>query len=213
MELERRAKLGVLDPSDIEGKGSMEKPLDVYLSDLWNETMAGHDRCRPETMWEVCRVLVNHGWATANEESVAMLEIGPFKLAGNPEVEAFVSVIITAVIPSVLKTFASGMSPAAAAGSILVPLFALAKAVGEAAVKVPDALCWNVLLWVRQENERGYQPTIEDVATELASRDGTITQLDVENAVRELEDASSIIGDKHIVLISQHLNGRLESRV
>jgi hypothetical protein len=142
-----------------------------------------------------------------------MLEIGPFKLAGNPEVEAFVSVIITAVIPSALKTFASGMSPAAAASSILVPLFALAKAMGEAAVKVPDALCWNVLLWVRKENERGYQPTIEDVTRELASRDGTITQLDVENAVRELEDASSIIGDKHIVLISRHLNGRLESRV
>lgn len=196
----------------IQGKGLMEKAVDVCLSDLWNETMAGHERCRPEAMWEACRVLVSNGWATANEESVAMLEIGPFKLAADPAIEDFASAIMTAVIPSALRMFASGMSPAAAAGAILVPLFALAKAVGEAAVRVPDAFCWNILLWIRKENERGYQPTIEDVTRELASRDGTITRLDVENAVRELEDASSVIGDKHVALVLRHLNGGLESR-
>lgn len=189
----------------------MEKSVDVILSSTWNGLFGQVEKSIPEHMWVACRVLSAAGFVKGNRESVAALEIGPFRIATVAEYEDFLENLLKNVVPSILRMFCSGLTLKNAVGGVLVTLFSMVRTVANCSVRISDPKEWTVLLHIKSENQKGHLPSEEEVLGVLTSNN-LISAEDVKEAIERLSVVKSIAGGEDVYLIVPHLNGRLECR-
>ncbi|MFI9536819.1 hypothetical protein ACIG56_26660 [Nocardia fusca] len=172
----------------------------------------------PEDFWACCQVLADGGLLIGQQQDLAAISLGPFKLAtskfGTPARE-FVEVLIPGVIGS-LPAGATGAG--AATGALTAAATCLIKLLNEGVVfrSTPDdVLRWAVLVFIKSSNDDGVEPTRAEVLAYFRSSGSSAGWADeeVETAVTWLLD-----GDFRAVLGSpsplvREVGGHLRSRV
>lgn len=118
--------------------------------------------------WSACRELTRSGLCVGNTEDLAMIEIGPFRLAA-PEAAAEVDFFVDVVVPAFathVTTGAGGME-SLVGGSLVAITKVFCNGLRSASV-IRDPLAWRILCYVKWANSQYRRPTVDEVALVVA---------------------------------------------
>lgn len=173
----------------------------------------------PDDFWACCQVLADGGLLIGQQQDLAAISLGPFKLATSKfatPAREFVEVLI----PGVIGSLPAGATAAgAAAGVLTAAATCLIKLLNEGVVfrSTPDdVLRWTVLVFIKNCNDNGVEPTRAEVLAYFRSSGSPAGWVDeeIDTAVTWLLDGDfrAVLGSAPSPLVRE-VGGRLRSRV
>lgn len=166
-----------------------------------------------------CSVLAKEGLLYGPEEDLATFSIGPFRVATTPYEEA-VGDFLEVLVPSGLAVTVAGGNPwqsaassvLTAMGTVFVKLLRRGRFFGRGS---DDVARWSTLMYIKQRNASGEQPSLADVAAALAApaRGDAVPQDRVVSAVGWLKRSATEGGSGRQPLVSEDAHGKLTALV
>lgn len=184
--------------------------IDSYLSAIWNNTNKS-EHIIEENLWDLCRILEDGGFLVGDDAAISAISIGPFKIASTVEIEKKDMLIffLETIIPAIFSKV-NGLSFDQVYSLYLLPAAKILISLADQSYWIRDLLQWEILLFIKKENENHVYPTCNDIKKSDTFREFEDWQ--VYDAIKNLEDVGNMLGNKHS-LISKDFDGRMQCLV
>lgn len=184
------------------------KELDRYFTDMWNNNNP-KNQINEELLWDLCRELESQGIAVGDDAAVSAKSIGPFRIATTLEFDQMeiVEFFLDSIIPSLFYVHA-GLPFDQFYALYLLPAIKLVIKFITNTVMVNNYVDWEVLLYIKNENQQGNYPTKDDIFNNISN----YTHQEINESVERLKSEKTI-SKNNIVLVCEHLDKGLESKV
>ena len=184
--------------------------VDKHLENLWNEKHPS-DKVTSEQFWELCRKLEDAGYLEGNQEFVGTKTLGPFKIAYktndiNPE--DIINFFLSTIIP-VLLQLSDTYSFKDFYALYLLPAIEILTKASKRIVFLTDALQWDILLYVKNQNKIYNYPTAQEIIGDEHFQ--SISNEDIKKALASLTSVSTLFGNTELLKIDH--DGRIECLV
>jgi hypothetical protein len=188
------------------------KKLDQIFADTWNSTDSPQ-KCAPEHFWPFCRMLSNAGILAGNEQDVAALEIGPFKIVKAYEDDERVLRILFETLPAIIDVFSGNATLERFVAEVLPVLSEITTHVVQKSARITDPLEWWILTKIRMLNKNGVYPNDDELfSAYLNDFSGSPLDKAALLGYREsLESVPPILGRAPLRLLNKDVNGRLSA--
>lgn len=147
------------------GHPPMPESVDTRIAAAWNRASATH--LDVSAFWPVCRDLRAAGLCLANDEDLAAIEIGPFRLA-SPAVTADIDLVVDILVPAAATHAITGAGgpEALVIGTLTGIVKVFCRAVRSTRM-IRDPLAWQVLCYVKSANGQYLAPSLDDISVAL----------------------------------------------
>jgi hypothetical protein len=176
----------------------------------WNRERGQHEQADPVDMWPCCQILVESGLVVGQDEDLAAISIGPFRLAltrPDHQIRDFIEVLF----PSTIAALPAGEPLTAAISSLLSAACLTFVKLADRGVffgrSHEDEQRWTVLMHIINCNSNGSYPIICDVVTDVS----TTTRWQIRP--REVETAIDWLIKRELLTSPSPASPGLKSRV
>lgn len=184
--------------------------VDEYLSKMWNETNTS-TQIIEENFWDMCRILEKDGFVVSDDAAVSTISIGPFKIASTLDIKRkdLLIYFLETIVPAIFSKV-SGLPFDQVYSLYLLPASNLLINLADNCYWIKDLLQWEILMYIKEENQHGVYPTVNDIKK---SKEFTgFEERQMEDAVKKLKNFENVLGDKHKLIITD-FEGRIECLV
>lgn len=183
------------------------------LAAAWNSQAGEYQTAEAVDFWPICQLLADEGLLETDEEKLATVKVGPFRLA-QTKYECATQDFVGVLVPATIAGMANGQTLHAAVTGVLTGacntfLQLLRRGVvfgGSPA----DQIRWLVLLYVKRKNSENVFPTNIEVVRSLKP-----SHPNVEDALEWLTtpSATPLSRGTKLALITNRHDGGLEALV
>ncbi|MCR5729860.1 MAG: hypothetical protein K6G20_05835 [Ruminococcus sp.] len=138
----------------------MEYCFDKKFAELWNEKRRD-DIIKPESTWEICRMLEDLGYLSGDEGAVSALKIGPFKIVSKSNIsnEDGIDFIIESIVPIIILHCPINIAFPEAYALYFIPIFKLIKIMLKNTCLIKDENAWKAILYIKEKNNNQLFPS------------------------------------------------------
>lgn len=180
----------------------MVKNIDYYLCTYWNNN--SDYKILPEHFWDFCRMLEKNGLVTPNETAISTVSIGPFNIASDLTISnnEFLSYFIESIIPIFITNY-SNLPFNEVYSLFFIPLSHIFLNLLSKSCYIKDSLQWEILLYIKQQNDNNIYPNIENIHNEFSH----VEIHKIKNALLSLCKSKNMIGDEQEIIRKNILDG------
>ena len=170
---------------------------DSILKEKWN-SLHENSIVSEEQFWEICRIFENAGYAEGNRKTVGINTIGPFKIINKDfQRKEILTYFLQVIIPAFMQKMTSLQFEEFYA-IYLIPLIQIFIGINSNFTFIKDELSWEILLYLKRENENNKYPTLDDLKKDEFFREHSVK--DINNAFYAILNMKTVIGDSKKIL-------------
>lgn len=184
--------------------------VDSYLCSEWNKVNSS-EQILEENFWDLCRRLEEGGFLIGDDSAISAVSIGPFNLASTIEIEKKDKILyfLETIVPAIFSKV-KGLPFDQVYSLYLLPAAGILIGLAAQSYWIKDILQWEILMFIKSENNRNIYPTNNEVKKSDDFRGFEEEQID--QAIEALKEVKSVLGDRH-ALIRMDFDGRMECLV
>ena len=184
--------------------------VERYISKMWNEINTSTYMVE-ENFWDMCRILEKEGFLVADDAAVSTISIGPFRIASTIDIKRRdIFIYFLKVIVPIIFSKANGLPFDQVYSLYILPAVELLINLADNCCWIKDLLQWDVLMYVKKDNQRGIYPTVNDI--KKSKEFIGFEEWQIEEAIKQLKSVGNVLGDHH-ELIGMDFEGRIECLV
>lgn len=173
--------------------------IDKYLSKIWNETNTSTHMIE-ENFWDLCRVLEREGFLVSDDAAVSAISIGPFRIASTIDINRkdYLKYFLEVIMPAIFSKI-NDLPFDQVYSLYLLPALGLFIDLADNCYWIKDLLQWDVLMYIRKDNQHGIYPTINDI--KKAKEFVGFEEWQIEDAIKQLNNQENILGDRNKLIV------------